>query len=77
MGEVISSHSLACLIEESGFHVFWQHRLSELLIWRKQASILQTGRGKEQVPMARNDRKNTDKHVMKLGGEFSLEKTEA
>lgn len=77
MGGIISSHSLAWLIGESGFHVAWQHSLSELLIWRKQATILQTGRGKEQEPLAKNSRKNMDKRVRKLGGESSLERTGA
>lgn len=38
---------------------------------------MQTGRGKEQEPLAKNSRKNMDKRVRKLGGEFSLERTGA
>lgn len=54
----MNSHILAWPIEKSVFRVAWQHSLPELLIWRKQATI--AGQGKEQVPLARNYRKNTD-----------------
>lgn len=43
----------------------------------EEGNYITTGQDEEQMPLARNYCKNTDKQVRKLGGESILEKTEA